>query len=85
MSIFNFRNNFDLTCGKYLIKNILEITIEFGIFEISYELNLNKFEALIVLEPIWAWQVVNNYQKSFLTSKSRSAYQMCFSFRVSNL
>ena len=46
MGILIFGTNLDLTGCKYLIKNIFDIEIKIGIFEILNVPNFNKFWAL---------------------------------------
>ena len=59
MSIFNFGTNLGLTGGKHMTKIIFDIKIEIGKCEISNVPNFNKFQALLVLDPIWVEQVVS--------------------------
>ena len=54
LGTFNFRTNFGLAGGKYLMKIIFDIKIVIGIFEISNVPNFNKFRAFLIFGPIWA-------------------------------
>ena len=48
-----------MAAGKYFIKTIFDIKIQIGIFGISNVPNFNKFWALIILQEIWAEQMVS--------------------------
>ena len=54
LSIFNFGTNLDLTGSNNFINFIFSIKVGIGIFEISNVPNFNKFQAFLILEPIWA-------------------------------
>ena len=60
-----FWGQFGLAAGKHFIKTIFDIKIQIVIFEMSNMPNFNKFWALLILQPIWAKQVVIIHENNF--------------------